>query len=55
MQIYKCLQLSSTEQGLVSMAQQIIQQLENHINAQKANKEMEIRTEQIKFAACLLK
>jgi len=38
----------------MSMAQQKIQQLENHIKAQKANKEMKIRTKQIKFAPCLL-
>jgi hypothetical protein len=35
MQIYECFQLSSAEKGFMSMAQQIVQQLENHIKAQK--------------------
>jgi hypothetical protein len=41
MQIYECFQLSSAEKGFMSMAQQIVQQLENHIKAQKNCEEKE--------------
>lgn len=44
MQIYKCFQLSSAEKGFMSMAQQIVQQLENHIKALKTEKEKKIST-----------
>jgi hypothetical protein len=41
MQIYECFQLSSAEKGFMSMTQQIVQQLENHIKVQKYWEEKE--------------